>query len=300
MIKEIVVASGKGGTGKTFISSNLAFFIKYHLKKEVVCADADVEAPDLILALGGIRKVISERHFYGTKLPIIDYNVCIKCGLCIEACKFNALRMSDRGPTVDYYRCEGLGTCSLVCPVDAIKFKEKAIGKIIVAESNVGIVTVTGDLEIGESNSGRLVYELKKDARNFAERKGAGYIIVDAAPGIGCPVISSLSGSDLLLIVIEPTPQSLKGAKRLMEVSERLNINWYVIINKYDLNLEFSKKMLSMFGPKVLGTIPYDFEVVVSYSRMIPLLSLMPSSRTPTALKDAFGKLFRGFVWEEL
>jgi len=292
MIKEVVVASGKGGTGKTFISSNLAFFIRHHVNKGVICADADVEAPDLILALGGIREVIRERRFYGTKLPVIDYSVCIKCGSCVEACRFNALRMSEKGPIVDYYSCEGLGTCSLVCPVNAISFKEKAIGKIIVAKSGVNLLTVTGDLEIGESNSGRLVYELKREARDLAVKEGVNYVVVDAAPGIGCPVISSLSGADVLLVVIEPIPQSLSGARRLIEVSEKLNVNWYVILNKYDLNVEFSKDILNTFKSKVLGMIPYDFEVIVSYSKMTPLLSLKPSSSTSNALKKIFNNLF--------
>jgi len=293
MIREIVVASGKGGTGKTFISSNLAFFLKHHLNKNVVCADADVEAPDLILALGGVREVISEHPFYGTKLPVIDYSVCTKCGSCIRACRFNALHMGETGPVVDYYSCEGLGTCSLVCPVNAISFKDKIIGRIIVARSGTDLLTITGDLEVGESNSGRLVYEIKKEAHDLAASEKADYIVVDAAPGIGCPVISSLSGSDILLIVVEPTPQSLKGAIRLTKVSEDLGIKWYIILNKYNLNLEFSKEILKAFKSRVLEAVPYDFEVIVSYSRMTPLLSLKPSSMTSMALKNAFNKLLK-------
>ncbi len=291
MIREVVVASGKGGTGKTFASSNLAVFLQSELGGGVVCADADVEAPDLILALGGCSEVLEEGEFAGSGLPVVDYEACAKCGACVEACRFGALSMGERGPVVDPDSCEGLGTCAVVCPRGAISMRERVIGRMIVARSGAGLLTVTGDLNVGEGNSGRLVYEIKAKARELAAREGAEYLVVDSAPGIGCPVISSISGADLVLVVAEPTPQSLAGAKRLVEVAECLGVDWRVLVNKWDVNPGFASRIEEEFSPRVVGSVPYDFRVVVSYSKMVPLLLLSPESEASRRLREAFSRL---------
>jgi len=267
---EIVVASGKGGTGKTFISSNFSYFLN---KKgfNVLAVDADVEAPDLILALGDVKKILYEENFEGQVVDI-DYSKCLRCGACVETCRFNALSMSDEGPVVDYNFCEGFGTCALVCPVQAIYLKPAKRGRIFAAISNTGIPVVTGDLDIGEKNSGLLVYRIRELAKEYSFKFNARLIVIDAAPGIGCPVISSLVGARLLVIVVEPTPQSLKGAMRLKELADKLNIQSLAVINKYNLNPSFTRTIVDALNVEILGKIGYDDKVVESYTLMKPIL----------------------------
>ncbi len=287
---EIVVASGKGGTGKTFISSNLAYFLKYKLNEEVVCADADVEAPDLIIALGGIEETIQRQKFYGLKFPKIDEEKCIKCLKCLEVCKYNAISLKDNKLIVDYDKCEGLGICAMFCPVNAISLFEKDIGEVIVALSKEKLLVVTGDLYVGYGNSGRLVYEVKRIARTYCSKLNAKYLVIDAAPGIGCPVVSSIVDADKVIIVVEPTLQSIKGATRLIQLVSQINLNYGVIINKYDLNKELSKQIEDKF--EVIGKIPYSYDVVMSYSFMKPLLKLKPNSKVSRILEEIFLKIF--------
>ena len=284
---EVVVASGKGGTGKTFVSSNLSLYLEDRCEK-VIGVDADVEAPDLLIALGGARRILWEEDFYGSKLPIVDYSKCIRCWKCVRACEFSAMSVGVRGPVVDRYKCEGLGTCALVCPVGAISLEDVHTGVIYAAESNSGITVITGDLDLGQGSSGRLVYEIKEKAYKLAGDLRARYRVVDAAPGIGCPVVSSIAGSDLLIVVVEPTPQSIKGAKRLLKVAEILNVESVALVNKYDLEPDTTRGIAEDLGVEVIGLIPYDEEVVRSYTLMQPLLLHNPDSKAARALLEAF------------
>ena len=286
---EIVVASGKGGTGKTFISSNFSYFLN---KKgfNVLAVDADVEAPDLILALGDVKEILYEENFEGQVVDI-DYSKCLRCGACVETCRFNALSMSDEGPVVDYNFCEGFGTCALVCPVQAIYLKPAKRGRIFAAISNTGIPVVTGDLDIGEKNSGLLVYRIRELAKEYSFKFNARLIVIDAAPGIGCPVISSLVGARLLVIVVEPTPQSLKGAMRLKELADKLNIQSLAVINKYNLNPSFTRTIVDALNVEILGKIGYDDKVVESYTLMKPILEAYPKSEISSNLETIFKKI---------
>ncbi|RLE88246.1 MAG: ATPase [Thermoprotei archaeon] len=286
---EIVVASGKGGTGKTFLSSNMAIYLRD--KGGVVAVDADVEAPDLLLALGGARRVLWREEYYGAKQPTIDYAKCIRCWMCVKACEFGALAASPKGPVVDYDRCEGLGTCSLVCPVNAIQLVEAHTGAMYAAESEAGITVITGDLDLGQGASGRLVYELKERAYELSRERNARYRVVDAAPGIGCPVISSIAGADVLIVVVEPTPQSVKGAKRLVEVADMLRVKTLAVVNKYDLNPDYARSIPEMLEVEVVGRVPYDEAVVRSYTLMKPLLTYSPRSKAAQSLLEIFSTL---------
>jgi len=289
LIQEIVIASGKGGTGKTFISSNLSYFL---LKNgfNILSVDADVEAPDLLLALGGVKKKIFHEDFYGNIVDI-DYSKCIGCGLCEDVCRFNAISIKNGLPRIDYNSCEGFGACMLVCPVKAISMKKIRRGNIFIAISNENIPIVTGDLDVGERNSGLLVYRLRNIARKYALEKGLNIVVIDAAPGIGCPVVSSIVGANLLIIVIEPTSQSLKGAKRLLNLSKKLGLNIVSIINKYDLNQTFSKKIEKNNELNVIGKIGYDENVVKAYSLMTPFLKLYPEDSVSKNLIKVFYKI---------
>ncbi|RLG00815.1 MAG: hypothetical protein DRN49_02465, partial [Thaumarchaeota archaeon] len=244
---EIVVASGKGGTGKTFLASNLAILIDEKLDG-AVAADADVEAPDLILAMGGEKRLLKSREIWESMKASIDYKLCNRCLKCVSVCMFDAIRLVDGKPEIIEEFCEGCGACAHVCPVNAISFRKTRTGRIYSVETMAGIKTTTGDLEIGGRNTGELVYLVREEAKELARKDHVKNIIIDSAPGIGCPVISSLSGADLLIIVVEPTPQSLTGAKRLLKVAESFKMKVTYVVNKFDLNEEFLKTIDSELG----------------------------------------------------
>ncbi len=289
------MASGKGGTGKTFVASNLSVYIRKNLGG-AVAVDADVEAPDLLLALGGSIKERGREEFYGSYTPVIDLSRCSRCGRCVEVCEYKAISMTEDGPVIDYAKCEGLGTCVVVCPSGAIRLVEEKTGEIYVSETRYGIPVVTGELELGKGNSGRLVYELKDRAYKLASEDGIPFRVVDAAPGIGCPVVSSIAGSDLLLIVVEPTPQSLKGSKRLLEVAENLRTDVAAIVNKYNLNPDYAAKIEAELGVELLGRIPYEDVVVEAYTSATPLLEYAPDSESSRSLMDCFESLRDGWL----
>jgi len=253
---EIAVASGKGGTGKTFIASNLIAYLKR------VGVDADVEEPDLLLALGGGEKIEEKGVF--KKVPVIKEN-CKKCLKCLEICKFNAIKIENNKVKVDYEKCEGCLACYYLCPHKAIDLKDYKIGKIEIYKTKYGII-LTGILNIGEGNSGKIVNELKKEAYKFSSK----YYVIDCAPGTGCPVISSICGSDLLILVIEPTYQSFKGALKLKEIAEKFGIKTIGIINKFDLNREFCKEIEKEI--EIVGKIPFSKEVIESYMKGVPII----------------------------
>ena len=287
---EIVVASGKGGTGKTFLASNLAILINEELDG-AVAADADVEAPDLVLAMGGEKRLLKSREIWESMKASIDYELCNRCLKCVDVCMFDAIRLVDGEPEIIEEFCEGCGACAHVCPMNAISFRKTRTGKIYSVETMAGVKTTTGDLEIGGRNTGELVYLVREEAKEFARKDHVKNIIIDSAPGIGCPVISSLSGAELLIIVVEPTSQSLTGAKRLLKVAESFKMKVTYVVNKFDLNEEFLKTIDSELGLECVGKIPYDSKVPSSYSMMKPMAIYGMDTRAGRALKEVFENL---------
>ncbi|RLG89205.1 MAG: ATPase [Thermoprotei archaeon] len=283
---EIVIASGKGGTGKTFLSSNLIHYMNKYVEL-VIGADADVEAPDLALALGGVERIMYSENLYESRKAVIDHNKCLgpRCSKCLSICRFHALKVVGSSIEVIEENCEGCGACSIVCPVNAISFKVTLTGRLYICHVRTNSTIVTGDLEVGQRNTGHLVYRVKELAHKYAEEVNAKHIIVDAAAGIGCPVISSLAGADVLIIVSEPTPQSFQGAQRLLEMSRGMRLRTYLVINRYDLNEEFALKMARELDIELLGLIPNDFSVVKSYAAMKPIIEYQPRSRASQSLR---------------
>ncbi len=278
---EIVVASGKGGTGKTTVAAFLIYYLSGRFN--VVGVDADVEAPDLAIALGRHREEEKEEIF-DSQIATVDEDRCVLCGKCVNVCNFGAIVWSD-GPRIVEQLCEGCGACAIMCDAGAISLRRTKTGEILFLETEYSPI-VTGRLEIGRKHSGRLVEILKKEAKS---RYNPEVIIVDAAAGIGCPVISSIAGSDMLIIVTEPTPQSLRSAGRVAEIGVRLGVKTGVLVNKYDLNTEFTKKIIRWSigqGFMFLGSIPYDSEVVKAYVNMCALPKYAPHSKATEALMD--------------
>ncbi len=260
---EIVVLSGKGGTGKTSIVGSLAA-----LAKGKVLADCDVDAADLHLLLK--PKVKQENEFWSGQVAQIDEEKCTECGLCQELCRFNAIKDYK----VDPIACEGCGFCSHICPEEAITMPENMSGHWFVSDTRYGPL-VHARLGIAQENSGKLVAQVRQEARRIAEEKGLDYIISDGPPGIGCPVISSLSGASLALMVTEPTLSGIHDLERVLGVSRHFGVPAMVAINKYDLNEENSRRIEDYCkdqGIKLAAKIPFDNAVTEAIVRGLPVV----------------------------
>jgi MinD superfamily P-loop ATPase len=248
-MKQLTVISGKGGTGKTTLTAAFA-----HLAGNAVIADCDVDAADLHLIL--TPRLLKQERFYGNKLASIDKELCSRCGLCAEACRFGAIHDSE----VDHTSCEGCGVCSYVCPEKAVSLKERISGYWFISDTREGPM-VHARLGIAAENSGKLVSLVRGEAKELAEREKKDLILVDGPPGIGCPVIASIGGVNMVLIVTEPTLSGLHDLKRILEVADHFRIPALVAINKFDINPENTGEIESYClqqGAEVVGKIPYD------------------------------------------
>jgi len=253
-MKQIVIISGKGGTGKTVITASFAA-----LAKNKVMADCDVDAADLHILL---VPSIKERHeFRSGKTAVIDKAGCIECGKCLEVCRFEAVSQDF---IVDPIACEGCAFCSFACPVGAIKMEENISGEWFISDTRFGPL-VHARLGIAEENSGKLVSLVKKQTKEIAEKNNCDWIIVDGAPGIGCPVIASLSGIDCAVVVTEPTLSGLHDADRVIGVARHFGVLAKLIVNKYDLNIDMTGKIEEYCRDNnidLIGKIPFDKSVV--------------------------------------
>jgi len=262
-MKELVVLSGKGGTGKTSIVGSFAA-----LAKNKVLADCDVDAADLHLL---IQPVTKEKHeFWSGQVAFIDKQKCNQCGLCQELCRFNAIKGYRVNPT----SCEGCGLCSRICPTEAITMKETMAGHWLISDSRYGTL-VYARLGIAQENSGKLVALVRQQARQKAEEEGVDYIISDGPPGIGCPVISSLSGADLALLVTEPTLSGMHDLERVLGVCHHFSIKALVCINKYDINEDNTRQIetyCSNQGVEVASKVPFDDIVTKAMVKGLPVV----------------------------
>jgi len=251
-MKEIVVISGKGGTGKTSITASLATLAR----EQVVVADCDVDAADLHLLLK--PDFASSNDYYSGHSAKIDKNTCIECGACIKACHFEAIN-SDF--VIDEISCEGCGYCEKICPANAISLVDSHVGNWYRSSTKCDNTLVHARLGIGADNSGKLVAMVKKEARQIAEKNNLDMIIIDGSPGIGCPVVSSLSGADLVVLVTEPTISGFHDLKRVYELVDSFNIKAACIINKADINVDICDQIelfLKDKGIEHLVNLPYD------------------------------------------
>lgn len=259
-MKEIVVISGKGGTGKTSI---VAAFAALAGKK--VLADCDVDAADLHLVLN--PRIEHREDFSGSKKARILESECVACNRCIEECRFDAIHypVLNNGeiadtPQINPIFCEGCGVCMRVCPAEAISFEPAVNGELYISSTNHGPM-VHARLGMAEGNSGKLVAQIRQEARSIAEREGLDYIIIDGSPGIGCPVIASITGADLVLVVTEPTLSGRHDLLRVSELTAHFRIPTIVCVNKWDLNPEIAEQIeaeAKECGIKAAGRVRYD------------------------------------------
>ncbi len=250
---EILIISGKGGTGKTSLTGAFA-----HLAINPVICDLDVDAPDLHLLLAP-QPYQSEEFFSGNQ-AVIKPELCTDCGLCQEMCRFQAIARHERGFEVDERHCEGCKVCVSFCPAKAIDFPVRHCGRWHLSHTRFGPL-VHAQLFPGQENSGRLVALLRQQAKSLAKEQGRELILCDGTPGIGCPVISSLSGVDLAVIVTEPTPSGRHDMERVVELCGHFRVKTAVIINKFDLNLEQAGQIegyCARQGMPVLAKFPHD------------------------------------------
>jgi len=288
-MKEIVILSGKGGVGKSSIAASLGVILADHFK--IILADTDVDAPNLALFFNAVNK---RSHDVSTcEKSFIDYDKCTGCQECVDACKFSSMVSINNMPIVIPYSCEGCGACTIVCPEDAIEIKKVVNGRINIADINNTMI-VSGELDIGESSSGLIVDEVKKISKKEAERIGADLIITDGPPGIGCPVISSIKGSDYVVAVTEPTPAALNDLKRLIEVVEYFKIPLGIVINKSDIHQQ-SRTAIKEFSEEhkliVLSEITYDINVPKAIAKSKPVVTAYPDASSSLALIELADKM---------
>ena len=278
-MKQVTILSGKGGTGKTSITGSFAA-----LAEEPVLADCDVDASNLHLILN--PKIIKTMEFRGLQLAEIDQEKCTKCGLCEQLCRFNAIH----NYTVDPIHCEGCKVCVVNCPVEAINFRERICGYAYLSETEYGPMS-HARLTPGMENSGKLVTLVRQNAAKLAEETSRELVLVDGPPGIGCPVIASLSNIDAAVAVVEPTLSGIHDLIRALELLEHFEVTPSVIINKYDINLENTSSIRGFceeHGIPILGMIPFDENVTKAMVQARPVVVYSPDSPASIAIREAW------------
>jgi len=257
-MKEIVVISGKGGTGKTSVTASLALLAG----RDAVVADCDVDAADLHLLLAPDPDV--EHPFAGGTLAVVDTQACSGCGACEQACRFEAIVVENGVAVVDDVDCEGCGYCARVCPEDAIVDERQTVGYWQNTSCRTGGAMVHARLGIGADNSGKLVAKVKAVAREEARARNTALVLVDGAPGVGCPVVSSLSGADLVLLVTEPSVAGLHDLQRVYQLVASFKLPAACILNKADLHEGLRDQVLEFLtaeGIPLLAELPYTTAV---------------------------------------
>jgi len=249
-MREIVIISGKGGTGKTSLTAAFA-----SLAENFVLCDADVDAADLHLLMQPATRHRSD--FMGGSKAVINSALCTGCGTCIELCRFGGI--NDRFQ-VDAIRCEGCGVCVDLCPVQAIDFQVQRCGEWFISDTRFGPM-VHARLGIAEENSGKLVSLIRKESRQLAKERGHDLIITDGPPGIGCPVIASVGGATVLVIITEPTVSGIHDMERVVDLASHFKVTGMVCVNKFDLNLEMTEAIEQLARKRnvaLLGRVPFD------------------------------------------
>lgn len=283
-MKKITVISGKGGTGKTTVVANLA-----HLAGDLVLADCDVDAPNLHLLLN--PEVNHSDVFMSNKLAVKDQSKCTDCGICYEVCRFNAIDPVNY--EIDEYKCEGCGVCVAMCPEDALSLKLLETGKIYRSTTKYGPM-IHADLKVGADNSGKLVSEVREKAVEVGKNIDKNLILIDGSPGIGCPVISSITGVDLVLFVTEPSKSGFSDLKRVAEVIKHFNIPALAVINKYDINEKMSQKIknyLDKENIELVGKISYSSEVVDSLRKAELIVAEDEDNMVSKEIKNIWEKI---------
>ncbi len=287
-LKEIVVVSGKGGTGKTTVTACLS-----GIMKEKIVVDADVDAANLHLLLR--PRNIRGYDFEGKPAARIDPAKCTECGRCRVMCRFEAVNLEDGVYRVDDFSCEGCGLCKLVCPAGAVEMLPRTVGKWFTAETGDGDF-VYARLNPGGENSGGLVARVRQQARDKAEEKGIGTLLIDGPPGIGCPVTSAVTGADLAVIVTEPSNSAISDLRRIAELLRHFKVKAGMVINRFDINRDNTRRIETLaeeMGLGIYAKIPHNKCIMREIST-----GRVPSGKCKT-LAAAVEKIY-GHIKQEL
>lgn len=252
-MKEIVIISGKGGTGKTSLTASFAL-----LAKNAVLADCDVDAADLHLILA---PTFQEKHaFWSGKEAVLQRDLCTNCGACLNLCRFGSIQDHSGVIDIDPMSCEGCGVCARFCPRGAIEMKERLCGAWMISETRAGPM-ISAQLGIAAENSGKLVSTVRQEARQWSEKTGCALILIDGPPGIGCPVIASITGVTAAIVVTEPSLSGEHDLMRALELTAHFKTPAFVCVNKWDIDPERTaqiEKQATENGATILGRIRYD------------------------------------------
>jgi len=266
-----------------------ALVMLFATEKKVVAADCDADAPNLAIWLGGVKKWDKTLPVVTSAQPQIDYQKCNGCGLCVENCRFESLKMIKNKPRLNPFLCEGCGLCEVICPQKAVKLKPIQNGEIRIKKTKYRFPLVSGQLYPGESGSGKVVTEIKKEAAQFDYQ----IMLIDSAPGTGCPVIASLMGANFTVLITEPTPSGFSDLKKVLKVIKHFNIPYSLVINKWDINKSLSRRMEKWAGEKLLGKISYDQKIFRAIANLKPILKT--NLKAKEEIKDIFKNLNR--IW---
>ena len=281
---KIAIASGKGGVGKSMLTS--VFSVFFSKTKKIVAVDCDADAPNLHIWLNEVNGWEKEIPVSTSFKPKIDTNKCDGCGICVEKCKFGALKMKNGKAEVDNLLCEGCGACEVLCPRKAIKMYPVQNGEIKIKKTKWGFPLVSSHLYPGETGSGKVVSEAKKEA----EKINSEIMIIDSAPGTGCPVTASLKDVNFNVLITEPTLSGFADLKRVLEVVNYFGSDWGLIINKWDINTEITEKIKKFSKDKFLGKISYDKKIFESVSKLIPISET--NLKAKEEIKEIFNKVY--------
>ncbi|MBN2070455.1 MAG: ATP-binding protein [Candidatus Krumholzibacteriota bacterium] len=258
-MKELVIISGKGGTGKTSVAASFA-----GLAGRVVIADCDVDAANMHLVMAPVTRETT--RFSGGKIALISPEICAGCGKCLDLCRYDAITEENGSYAIDKIACEGCGVCAYFCPAKAIEMVDDENGEWYISDTPYGPM-VHARLGAGGENSGKLVTLVRNQARQIAKKNKTETILVDGSPGIGCPVIASITGADAVLVVTEPSMSGLHDLKRVVSIGRHFGARVLVAINKYDINLDMTDEILGFIKDEELelaGRVHYDIDVTLA------------------------------------
>lgn len=288
-MKEITILSGKGGTGKTTVTAAFA-----SLTSNAVFCDTDVDASDLHLILN--PENTEEHNFSSGENAVIVQSRCTACGKCLNYCRFGAVEIRSSGEYfINPIHCEGCRLCYHVCPSEAIDMVQTYNNRWYISETRFGKF-VHARMGAGEENSGKLVTRLRREASKIAECTKADYIINDGPPGIGCPVIASLTGTGAVLLVTEPTLSGFHDAIRLAELVQSMQIRLFLLINKYDLNPEIASQIESFFknsSAQFTGSIYFEKRIIDAMSEGKNIIEYSPGCKASRSIRDAWETITR-------
>ena len=282
-MRQLTVLSGKGGTGKTTIAASIAV-----LADRVVIADCDVDAPDLHLLLH--PRIIETQEFRGLSLAVIDVEKCTECGSCREKCRFDAITEEFK---VDPISCEGCGVCAAICPANAVTLVERISGHAYISKTKYGFMA-HAMLKPGEANSGKLVTVVRQNAKTLAEKKREELIVIDGSPGIGCPVIASVTGIEAGLVITEPTLSGIHDLERALQLLAHFDVPPFVCVNMYDINQHNTEKIVDLcdkIDVEIVGKIPFDPVVTEAMVNGKPIVEYAPETTVSKEIAEILKRI---------